>query len=344
MPYILGPNSVVKLNGIDISSQSFSADLKYAHNVLSERLSGLSHTSHELGRELSGLTLRVEHSDVIQALLDKVGGLDSFPVFVQPSSLLRSRFQADYQLAEVSPVPISPGRVSAIDLRLVPVGMLHKGLLTLNDYQEGAGQVLTDYSGNGFNGELGTTSGSDTNDPTWATSPGRLSFTTDDLVEVTDQAAFDNPEGTAMAAVKLDATSDAGAHYIMSRASHMSIYQSTALWAVLGVTDNGNGSASFSIADTNWHVLAGVSEIVGADMVFRLYLDGELKASDTVSGATTLLATNTPWRYGATTTGNYLEGDIIRTAVFNRALQAGDVLAYYEDWREQLSRLNVTLP
>ena len=32
-------------------------------------------------------------------------------------------------------------------------------------FDDGSGQVLTDYSGNAKHGELGTTSGSDTNDP-----------------------------------------------------------------------------------------------------------------------------------------------------------------------------------
>lgn len=45
-------------------------------------------------------------------------------------------------------------------------------------FDEGSGQVLTDYSGNNRNGTLGSTPGADTNDPAWQTYG--LSFATDD--------------------------------------------------------------------------------------------------------------------------------------------------------------------
>ena len=41
------------------------------------------------------------------------------------------------------------------------------GLVASYPMLTGSGQVLSDYSGNGKNGQLGSTSGTDTNDPTW---------------------------------------------------------------------------------------------------------------------------------------------------------------------------------
>lgn len=58
--------------------------------------------------------------------------------------------------------------------RLVP------GASAIYLFNEGSGQVLTDYSGNGYNGILGSAIGDITNDPTW-TGQG-LSFSTDDYV------------------------------------------------------------------------------------------------------------------------------------------------------------------
>jgi hypothetical protein len=48
-------------------------------------------------------------------------------------------------------------------------------------FNDGSGQQLTDYSGNGYHGTLGATSGSSTDDPTWDAS-GYLSFDGGDYV------------------------------------------------------------------------------------------------------------------------------------------------------------------
>ena len=65
------------------------------------------------------------------------------------------------------------------------------GLIAEWRFDDGAGQMLTDYSGNGHHGQLGSTAGADTGDPSWATSPARLEFDgVDDRVIV---PAFDGP-------------------------------------------------------------------------------------------------------------------------------------------------------
>lgn len=56
-------------------------------------------------------------------------------------------------------------------------------------FNEGSGQVLTDYSGNGYHGTLGSTAGDDTNDPAW-TGQG-LAFTADDYVGCGTAAGLD---------------------------------------------------------------------------------------------------------------------------------------------------------
>lgn len=58
--------------------------------------------------------------------------------------------------------------------RLVP------GYSALWLFNEGTGQVLYDWSGNGYHGTLGSTTGEDTNDPAW--SAEGLTFTADDNV------------------------------------------------------------------------------------------------------------------------------------------------------------------
>jgi hypothetical protein len=63
--------------------------------------------------------------------------------------------------------------------------------------------VLTDRSGGGHHGTLGSTAGADTNDPSW-TAEG-LSFTTDDLVATANDAATRPDAWTVCTAVKFDA-------------------------------------------------------------------------------------------------------------------------------------------
>ena len=52
------------------------------------------------------------------------------------------------------------------------------GLVAEYRFDDGSGETLADYGGSGYDLQLGSTSGSDTNDPSWVTAG--LSFTTDD--------------------------------------------------------------------------------------------------------------------------------------------------------------------
>lgn len=65
---------------------------------------------------------------------------------------------------------------------------LPAGIVSEYRFDEGSGQVLTDYAGT-RNLQLGSTSGADTNDPTWQASPTRLYFTTDDNCILTGDTA-----------------------------------------------------------------------------------------------------------------------------------------------------------
>ena len=62
------------------------------------------------------------------------------------------------------------------DFTLATYGLPSGGLAREYRFVAGSGQQLTDFSGNSAHGQLGSTSGSDTNDPTWGSSPARLDF------------------------------------------------------------------------------------------------------------------------------------------------------------------------
>lgn len=62
-------------------------------------------------------------------------------------------------------------------------GVPRAGLMAAYDFTEGAGQTLTDRTGNGYNGILGLTTGAEASDPTWVSAG--LSFDgVDDSVQI----------------------------------------------------------------------------------------------------------------------------------------------------------------
>src|SRR5919106_1594021 len=75
---------------------------------------------------------------------------------------------------------LSPRRRAAKGGAQVPM-VIQEGLVAEWRFNEGAGQVLTDFTGNGHHGQLGTTAGADAADPIW-TAQG-LSFDGGDFVD-----------------------------------------------------------------------------------------------------------------------------------------------------------------
>jgi hypothetical protein len=86
------------------------------------------------------------------------------------------------------------------------IPIVQAGLVVYYRLDEGSGQVVTDHSGNGHNGTLGSTAGADTNDPSWV--PEGLGFTTDDYVTTADSGATQPDAWTVCAAARFDAVVD----------------------------------------------------------------------------------------------------------------------------------------
>jgi hypothetical protein len=63
-----------------------------------------------------------------------------------------------------APAPAGPRRRAAPGA--APVSIVQDGMVAEWRFDDGAGQVLTDHAG-GHHGQLGSTAGSDTNDPAW---------------------------------------------------------------------------------------------------------------------------------------------------------------------------------
>jgi hypothetical protein len=93
--------------------------------------------------------------------------------------------------------------MSILLLRQGGIPIVQPGLVVFYRFDEASGQTLTDRSGNGYHGTLGSTAGADTNDPSWVA--GGLGFTTDDYVTTVSDAATRPNAWTVCTAVKFDA-------------------------------------------------------------------------------------------------------------------------------------------
>ena len=78
-------------------------------------------------------------------------------------------------------------------------------------FDEGSGQVLTDYTGNGHNGRLGSTTGADAADPAW-TARG-LSFDGGDFVECDNAGISGTIPRTIIAVMKRVGTNEFGCEW-----------------------------------------------------------------------------------------------------------------------------------
>lgn len=131
---------------------------------------------------------------------------------------------------------------------------LPPGALAIYDFLDGSGDTLTDRSGNGQHGQLGSTAGADTNDPDWDAS-GFLSFTAADAEYVTwgDDADFDmdtqdftvyflyRPTGSLTASAIIDKRGTGA----LGTIAGWGIRQNTSGHALFNLDDtSGNGGAS----------------------------------------------------------------------------------------------------
>lgn len=108
------------------------------------------------------------------------------------------------------------------NMLMQPQGIIKPGLVAWYDFQQGAdAQVLYDKSGNSYHGQLGSTTGADTNDPTWLAGGG-LSFGGDDYVKVAQIPVNPITNGTIIVACYKNANATAEYLFDCRNASELS--------------------------------------------------------------------------------------------------------------------------
>lgn len=171
---------------------------------------------------------------------------------------------------------LSPRRRAA---RAEALSIIPDGLIAEWRFDEGTGQVLTDYTGNGHHGQLGNTTGSDTADPTW-TAQG-LSFDGGDRVACDNAGISGGVARTLTLVVKTDSQARFGVEWggTSTNGSRWTLDRSAAGNLRLDIRGTIFTSTLALPAET-WCFIAATQS--GADLnTVTLYLDGSAQASGT---------------------------------------------------------------
>lgn len=212
------------------------------------------------------------------------------------------------------------------------LSLIQTNLISEFRFDEGSGQVLTDYKG-GYNGQLGSTSGSDTNDPTWTASG--LDFVTNDSVLVTTSAANDGTGGfTAFVVFRWDTTT--GARYLFDRRTTGGSGRDMQFWidssGVLSAFGAGVLPSTSSGAITaGTYYLAIVRFIPSTALQIWLGNGSTLtKVAEVTSSVNAARVKGDLATFGGTTIGgNYLDGEMNYLATYDTNLSDANMQANY---------------
>lgn len=202
---------------------------------------------------------------------------------------------------------------------------------------EGSGQVVRDWSGNGNHGQLGSTPGVDENDPTWIKGifnfGSALRFGGDDFVSIADSPSL-RPEQVTLSTWFRGSASPGQFKYLVAKGSDGCEAGSFALYTA----DTGNPAfyiydgtawvrspvADASVWDGRWHHAAGTYD----GTTVRLFIDGREVGSGTpATGAIEYDLPSTAMTLGVYdgSCDLYLVGDLDGVSVWNRALPIGAI-------------------
>jgi Concanavalin A-like lectin/glucanases superfamily len=230
---------------------------------------------------------------------------------------------------------IVPGTASA-----APYDFPLSGYWPLN---EGKGQVVRDWSGNGNHGQLGSTPGVDDNDPSWIKgaffwSYG-LHFDGGEFVTIPDSSDLE-PQQLTVSTWFRGSGSPGTFKYLVAKGSNLCETASYGLYTA------GSGGLAFYVGDGNaygytlspeapasvwdgkWHNASGTFD--GATV--RLFIDGKEIGSGVARG--TPIGYGTP--AGNTTLGTYggtcdlsLTGDLDEVSIWKKALPVAEIWKKY---------------
>jgi hypothetical protein len=225
---------------------------------------------------------------------------------------------------KLNPLSFSSPAPSAPSLSMTgastELGLIRQGLVAEYRFNEGSGQILYDYSGNNNHGMLGSTTGSDTNDPTY-TREG-ASFTTDDYIACPNISTI-NTTITVFYTPQITTATGSGTLFSFTTGATtfggIMFSAGTSAWEDEVITYFNNGGKTAYRAGTvaaGWHIL--VTRWNGTK--YDLILDG-VNLVTSVDGTPALVTDGTAYKIGTRSTpAVYLSGVVAFHAVYNRSI------------------------
>ena len=265
--------------------------------------------------------------------------IDTSPTNAYADTGLAPGTEYDYEVSAFDAAANESAR-SAPDSASTHQVIVTAGLIAEWRFDEGAGQVLTDHTGNGHHGQLGSTTGADAADPAW-TAQG-LSFDGGDFVEIGDGAGIEGGVARSfLAVVKTSAAKQFGFEWrgdpFNTNFERWAVRRGSGDTVRLEVQGFGF-SSGLAIPASTWIFVGGTQS--GADTnTAVLYLDG---ASQAVTGSATCITDGPIW-FGSEQSAT-VPMEAAYGLVYNRALSPAEVEQNRQALKSILAARGITLP
>lgn len=242
-------------------------------------------------------------------------------------------------------------RAGIIPWYAVPTGprVVTDGLLAGYRFDEGSGQVLTDFSGNNHDGRIGSTTGPDTNDPTWV--QGGLAFDgVDDYVEVPTLTATGGDGLTVFALIRPRFAPATGFDRIVTKATRADgseqewvLQQASTAGAVR--FEYGNAASvggNVAVANNEWCVVGATVSVASG---LRSYKNASAVGSSVA--VSSLVTSAAPVRFGTVgglQSETFYCGDIGYVLIYNRELTSEEWAKNYAAVKQLVAGRGIVLP
>ena len=232
-----------------------------------------------------------------------------------------------------------------VHIALLKPRLIRRGLVAEYRFDERGGQTLIDHSGLGHHGTLGSTTGSDTNDPTWSSTGA--SFTTDDYIVCPTTVEGGNNNGLFTIIAALKYTVSPSTYGVIAGKVRLNAHE----WGVrvnnsnttTTLTVRGEGDAvtasipNTSIAVGTYYCISGT---FSSDLKPRIYLGSTLvQTGSAMTGTINTSADSFYISRRCNGAAYFLEGAVVAyVAVYNRALTQAEITQNYNYLKSYLLR------
>ena len=293
--------------------------------------------------------LRVDVAQQIELSADDgFGAKGTTSVSVSSTQWTRfsTTFTSDASASSLSVFIGGGGSVQTGEVAYVWGAQLNEGSSALPYEETTDNQSVRDLSGKGNDGQLGSSVGSDTNDPTWENH--KLNFTTDDYV-VLPALLGGTDAFTVLTVYRLNAGGSGSR--TLAAASNLSpnrngIFHNTSSNIKFRVTESGGGmyalQPTFSSATGSWRMLSARWKSGQAqELVLNDFEDSAAAALIDVPSGTIANPYDT---LGSFRTDSFLDGKLACQLFYDRYLVDTEITRNYTTVRSILSPRGITLP